>query len=320
MLKINNSIPWVEKYRPKTMDSIVLDEYNKKILNNLLKNSSFPNTLFFGPPGTGKTTTIINLIKKYQENTAGKSCSELIIHLNASDERGIDTIRTQIQEFIKSETLFTKGNKFVILDEVDYMTKNGQMALKTLVEKYNKNVSFCLICNYISKIDKPLQDLFMHFRFTKLPKNYIKEFLLDIMKQEQLVITDNIIEHIIDYFKSDIRSMINYIQINQYNLQNNELVNDEKLEHLYQKIKYSSLIEFNEKKNIIIQECNIHERNLLKKLCYFIFFNHSRDHGAPNLIGILKFLLHNNTMNTQYLFSYLWSKLNTSCSNSCDKP
>jgi len=90
--------PWMEKYRPTNFDTIVLDPINKKILSNIIETSYFPNLLFYGPPGTGKTTTIINLVKSYQEklNIQNKG---LMIHLNASDERGIDIIRIQIHSF-----------------------------------------------------------------------------------------------------------------------------------------------------------------------------------------------------------------------------
>jgi DNA polymerase III delta prime subunit len=88
----NNGFVWVEKYRPKFFDDIVLDPLNRQILKNIIETSYFPNLLFYGPPGTGKTTTIINLINSYQTRLKEKN-KDLIIHLNASDERGIDIIR-----------------------------------------------------------------------------------------------------------------------------------------------------------------------------------------------------------------------------------
>ena len=130
---MDKNVPWIEKYRPTTFNEIVLDPINRKIFSNILSKQYFPNLLFYGPPGTGKTTTIINLINEYQTKYEKKT-SENIIHLNASDERGIDIIRNQIQLFVKSKNFFNKGIKFVILDEVDYMTKNAQQALKYLIQ------------------------------------------------------------------------------------------------------------------------------------------------------------------------------------------
>ena len=208
------NIPWTEKYRPNKFDDIVLDPTNKKIFLTMLKNKYFPNLLLYGPPGTGKTTTVINLINEYQksQNHVNKS---LVIHLNASDERGIDTIRNQIYQFVKTKNLFETGYKFVVLDEVDYMTKNAQQALKYLLQVCGDNVKFCLICNYISKIELSLQHEFICVRFNQLPSVKIHEFIRDICKKEGLDLSDKSINVIQNLYKSDIRSMINFIQLNQ---------------------------------------------------------------------------------------------------------
>ena len=151
---MENTIPWVEKYRPNSFDNIVLGPINQSIFGNILKTNYFPNMLFYGPPGTGKTTTIINLIDSYYKNNNITNYKSSIIHLNASDERGIDTIRNQIIQFVKSNGMYINNLKFVVLDEVDYMTKNAQQALKYLLQYNHKNIRFCLICNYISKIEE----------------------------------------------------------------------------------------------------------------------------------------------------------------------
>ena len=98
----HNGIPFVEKYRPVKFDDIVLDPLNKQIFKNIIETGHFPNLLFYGPPGPGKTTTIINLVNSYQEKLNQKN-KELMIHLNASDERGIDIIRSQINQFVNSK-------------------------------------------------------------------------------------------------------------------------------------------------------------------------------------------------------------------------
>jgi DNA polymerase III delta prime subunit len=210
-----DNCPLVEKYRPDKFENIVLDEYNSTILNNILETSYFPNIILYGPPGTGKTTTILNLIARYQENH-GKRSSSSTIHLNASDERGIDTIRNQIHTFVKSNPLFDVGMKFVVLDEVDYMTTSAQQALKYILQKHPNNVRFCLMCNYISKIDEGLLSEFIVLRFNQLPEELITQYLENIVEKEGLPITKQTIRHIQQLYKSDMRSMINCIQNNQH--------------------------------------------------------------------------------------------------------
>jgi DNA polymerase III delta prime subunit len=207
--------PLVEKYRPDRFENIVLDEYNSTILNNIIETSYFPNIILYGPPGTGKTTTILNLITKYQENHGKRSISSTI-HLNASDERGIDTIRNQINTFVKSNPLFDTGMKFVVLDEVDYMTASAQQALKSILQKHPNNVRFCLMCNYISKIDEGLLSEFIVLRFNQLPEELITHFLENIVEKENLDIDKQTIKQIQQLYKSDMRSMINCIQNNQH--------------------------------------------------------------------------------------------------------
>ena len=234
---MSNFTPWVEKYRPNSFDDIVFDPLNKAILQNIISNQSFPNLLFYGPPGTGKTTSIINLINSYNGNN---SCKNLMIHLNASDDRGIDIIRNQINSFVNSKSLFNDGMKFVILDEVDYMTKNAQIALKNLLQTYKSKVRFCLICNYISRIDEALQNEFVRLRFNQLPEKEILCFLKNINKSEDLEYSDDALLSIQKLFNSDIRSMINYMQSNEKLIANKKIIKSELWNDLIEKIKYKS--------------------------------------------------------------------------------
>lgn len=244
---MENNVPWVEKYRPNCIKNIVLEDINNKLINNIVKNEYFPNLLLYGPPGTGKTTTIINLINEYQEKHYKKINKDSIIHLNASDERGIDVIRCHIFDFIKTKTFNNANKKFVILDEVDYMTTSAQLALKFIVENEKNNVVFILICNYISKINKSIQNMFLNIRFNDLPKDKIIKLIKDIKKKEKIELKDKQIEKIQEYFKSDIRSMINYIQSNINNYDNfielniedtyNEIININNIDKSFDFIK-----------------------------------------------------------------------------------
>jgi len=204
--------PLVEKYRPRDFSNIVLEEENRIFFANIIKMDYIPNMLFYGPPGTGKTTTIINLIHQYQKKHEEES-SGLMIHLNASDDRGIDTIRLQLNSFIQSKTMFKKGSKFIILDEVDSMTCVAQRSLSYLLHTYS-NVTVCLICNYISKVDISLQSMFIKVKFNHLPPRDILLFLKDIVQKESLLYTEDQLIQIQQTYGSDIRSMVNYIQIN----------------------------------------------------------------------------------------------------------
>jgi replication factor C subunit 3/5 len=225
---INNSKPWVEKYRPNILNDIVLDKTNKNILNNILEMNYLPNILLHGPPGTGKTTTIINLIEELQILNNNKN-KGLVIHLNASDERGIDVIRNQIYEFVNSKNLFIKGVKVIILDEVDYMTKSAQLALKNLLININTydNIRFCLICNYISRIDESLQNIFIKLKFNQLPQENIINFLQNIISKENLTYTNEQLISIQKFYKSDLRSMINHIQLNMNNTKKCGFITDD---------------------------------------------------------------------------------------------
>ena len=289
----NISIPWTEKYRPTEFEQIVLSDINKKILNNIIKLKIFPNLMFYGPPGTGKTTTIINLIKKYQEthNEVGK---DFIIHLNASDDRGIDIIRNQISQFVNSKTLFKTGLKFVILDEVDYMTKNAQKALCYLLQNYQKNVRFCLICNYISKIDTSLQGEFIHLRFNKLPEKHIISYLKRICSEENIKITNSQIQQIYEMYVYDIRSMINYIQMNQNKI--SKIINDKVLDKLFLYIMENSLKKNLNYMNSICITYNIESNQLSKKIFSFLLETKKIKNGTlTDFLTDIEVIMHNRT-------------------------
>jgi len=246
----NKTDIWVEKYRPTNFNDIVLSPNNRKIFKNIIDMNYFPNLLFYGPPGTGKTTTIINLINEYQTRYS-KINSSTIIHLNASDERGIDIIRNQINQFVKSMNLFETGLKFVILDEVDYMTKNAQQALKYILQTSIHNVRFCLICNYISKIDESLKNEFICIRFNQLPPEYICNFLQNIVVKEGISLKPSTIQSIQKMYGSDIRSMINFIQLNQnLNIEDWErnIITDDDFHQLHEVIMKMKQVENSDKR------------------------------------------------------------------------
>ena len=199
--------PLVEKYRPTKLNNTFILKNNECFFNNILINNEFPNILLYGPPGTGKTTTIINIINEYLKKN-GLLNKGLVLHYNASDDRGIDIIRKTIHNFIYSKGILSTNNKFIILDEVDYMTANAQHYLKKVIET-GKNVIYCLICNYISKIIPSLQSEFILLEYNKL-YNHI-DILTNISTTEKLTYSKKELENICLFYTTDIRSMINYL-------------------------------------------------------------------------------------------------------------
>ena len=306
-LNENANSPWVEKYRPSKFDNIVLDPTNRKLFEKIIEKEHFPNLLFYGPPGTGKTTTIINLIQQYQK-THSRINKGNVIHLNASDERGIDIIRNQINSFVKSMNLFETGFKFVILDEVDYMTKNAQQALKYLLQTTTTNVRFCLICNYISRIDESLKNEFICVRFNQLPCNDIVQFMKSIVEKEKINIGDESIQIIQSMYKSDIRSMINFLQLNQnFKLDewNKNILNNQVLQKLHNMFcddtKQIDVIHYIYK---ISREYNIDKKHLIQSFFNYIIRNTNIE-ITDDFTNYMKKIIHNINADMMDIIQYM---------------
>lgn len=309
--KNNENIPWVEKYRPTKFDDIVLEPINREIFSNIISEQYFPNLLLYGPPGTGKTTTIINLINEYQninkDDKINKKCN--ILHLNASDERGIDIIRNQILQFVKTQNFFKTGLKFVILDEVDYMTKNAQQALKYLLQSYNFNVRFCLICNYISKIDESLKNEFICIRFNQLPRDEIQQFIHKIAENENIQLSKNMIEIILKTYHSDIRSMINFLQLNQdtYEIKDT-IITNEIFETIIQVIKTKNKKKMLQYMNKQSQNYNCDKTSILKMFFHYILRNKS-ELITQHLLNIMEYIIHSTNHDIEQIMIYFMNEL-----------
>ena len=210
--KENTTLPWVEKFRPKSLDNIISHKNIIYTLENFISKMQFPHLIFRGPPGTGKTSTIMACAKKmYNQNY-----STMVLDINASEERGVDSVRGKISDFASTKGVFldksTPTFKLVILDEADAMTQDAQSMLVSVMEKHTKNVRFCLICNYVKKINPAIQSRCVIFKFSPLAKTEIKKKLLEACGSMNIKITNDGIDEILKISKGDMRKVFNILQ------------------------------------------------------------------------------------------------------------
>ncbi|HDI31324.1 MAG TPA: replication factor C small subunit [Thermofilum sp.] len=199
---------WVEKYRPRTLDEIVNQEEIVSRLKEFIKDKTLPHLLFVGPPGTGKTTAALCLA----HDLYGDYWRDNTLELNASDERGIDVIRNRIKEYARTVPLGEVPFKLIVLDEADNMTGDAQQALRRTMEMYSRTARFILIANYASKIIEPIQSRCAVFRFQPLPREAALSRLRYIAEQENVKVTDDGLDAILEESQGDLRKAINTLQ------------------------------------------------------------------------------------------------------------
>ena len=206
----NNNIylPWVEKYRPIDINDIISHDQNIETIKKLLLFDSLPHLLFYGFPGTGKTSTIMALAKQIY----GDNIKLMVMKLDASDDRGINSVREDIKGFAEKSNMFIKGIRLIILDEVDSMTFDAQFALRRIIEKYSSAIRFCLICNYENKIIPAIRSRCANFRFSNISLIYISKKLEQIAHLEKINIDIDTINIISYLAKGDLRKAINLFQ------------------------------------------------------------------------------------------------------------
>ncbi len=259
-----DTLPWVEKYRPSNLNNIISQNQVISVLKKFIEERCLPHLLFYGPPGTGKTSTIMACAKELY----GEYYPYMVMELNASDDRGIEVVRNRIIKFANKKNVFFGKDpmerndifKLVILDETDAMTADAQAILRKVVENYTSSTRFCLICNYIQNINPALQSRCTRFRFSPLEKEKIREKILDIVKKENIEITNCGINTIINKSRGDMRKVINTLQSTSkaYKVVNEIAVN--KCSGYPQKRQIEEL--FN---SLVKDNFNKSYRNLLKK-------------------------------------------------------
>ena len=197
---------WVEKYRPRELSDMVLPEEYNKIFMSWLQQGEIPNTLLVGRPGSGKTTLARILVSKLIKSNTD------MLYLNGSSQRGIDIVKNQIEEFLKTMIIGGSKIKIVFIDEFDHMTGDAQAALRNIIEAYTDYGRFLTTANYESKISEAIMSRMQTFRFKELPKDYVLNYCKGILEKEKIEYDENVVIKLINNNHPDVRKIVGVLQ------------------------------------------------------------------------------------------------------------
>jgi len=202
--------PWVEKYRPLHMEDVVGNTDTVSRLRVISKEGNVPNLLLAGPPGTGKTTSMLCLAR----DLLGENFQAAVLELNASDDRGLDVVREKIKLFAQTKVTLPlhSQHKIVILDEADSMTPQAQQALRRTMELYSSTTRFAFACNTSHKIIEPIQSRCAVIRFSKLTNAEILSRLMYVIEKENVAYSEDGLEAVLYMAEGDMRNAINCLQ------------------------------------------------------------------------------------------------------------
>lgn len=219
-VKISNSkkyIPFIEKYRPQKIDDLILPIPMQYKISNIIESKMLPNIIITGSPGTGKTSTILCIAKQI----LGKNYKDMLLELNASNNRTLDFINTTVTYFCKKKlSTDTNHQKIIIFDEADNITKKAQNLLANLMEEHSHNTRFAFTCNESSKIIEAIQSRCMILRYIPMTSDNIRKRLTMICQKENISYDESGINALIFISQGDIRQAINNLEATYHGYKN----------------------------------------------------------------------------------------------------
>lgn len=214
-MELVNSL-WVEKYRPKVLEDLVLPDSYRRDFEICIKRKEISNFLFYGPPGSGKTCISLILSSK---NGILERPDDNLLQLNGSakETRGIGMVDTLIEPFLKVPPGGNDKQKIVFIDEADYLTDSAAHSLRAVTEKYNAFYGrFILTCNYVSKIPDPLKSRFQTYEFKQMPLDHVVSHCKEILEKEKITFEEKNLKYVCENLYPDIRRIINCLQQNSF--------------------------------------------------------------------------------------------------------
>jgi replication factor C small subunit len=262
-------LPWAEKYRPDSLDQVQGNDHVVESLGRFIKEGAFGHLLFIGPAGVGKTTCAHIL--------AGKVTGQDPYELNASDERGIDTVRDVILEYASTVPLGSPF-KVMILDESDAMTVPAQQAFRRTMEKFSGNCKFILIANNEFGLIDPIKDRCTPFYFDPIPKDVIFGTLDGVLQMEKYSMTEDALNIIVDRARGSLRRAINFLQSACEGRDKNFLITSEIVRSILQAPPYERMSE------IVVKAL---EMNFIEAVKLYTDLFHSGPGGAADFVDFI---------------------------------